>query len=164
MSFMSSQPLDQGMSRKRNNGSKKRQGRMIILLKRMARMTKLLMTPYVQLSLNASLTLLTWYNRTLMQCTLVLLPHTIRDDNSPPYVGVPHPGHYQLVQLALNHGKHVLCEKPFTMNAKEALVLMELAKEKKLFLMEAMWTRFLPIAKYISDLVKGGTLGDVRIV
>jgi len=50
------------------------------------------------------------------------------------------------------------------MNAKEALVLMELAKEKKLFLMEAMWTRFLPIAKYISDLVKGGTLGDVRIV
>lgn len=163
MSFMSSQPLDQGMSRKRNNGSKKRQGRITILLKRTARMTRLLMTPYVQLSLNASLTLLTRYNRMSMQCILVLLPHTIIDNNSP-CVGVPHPGHYHLVQLALNYGKHVLCEKPFTMNAKEAQALMELAKEKRLFLMEAMWTRFLPVANYISDLVKSGTLGDVRIV
>src|SRR5271170_7527838 len=84
-------------------------------------------------------------DRMSMQCTLVRLHGIIIDDNSP-CVGVPHPGHYPLVQLALNHGKHVLCEKPFTMNAKEALALMELAKEKRLFLMEAMWTRFLPVA------------------
>lgn len=50
------------------------------------------------------------------------------------------------------------------MNAREASALMDLAKEKNVFLMEAMWTRFLPVAGYISDLVKGGTLGDVRIV
>jgi predicted dehydrogenase len=78
--------------------------------------------------------------------------------------GVPHSGHYELVSLALNHGKHVLCEKPFTVNAPEAKSLIQLAKEKNLFLMEAMWTRFLPVAEYISSLVKGGSLGDIRVL
>jgi predicted dehydrogenase len=58
----------------------------------------------------------------------------------------------------------VLCEKPFTINANEAKVLFGMAKEKNLFVMEAMWTRFLPVTQYISDLVKGGTLGDVKVV
>lgn len=80
------------------------------------------------------------------------------------YIGVPHSGHYELVVLALNHGKHVLCEKPFTVNAPEAKALIQLAKEKNLFLMEAMWTRFLPVAEYISGLVKGGSLGDIRVL
>lgn len=80
------------------------------------------------------------------------------------YIGVPHPGHYDLVVLALNHGKHVLCEKPCTVNANETKALFKLAKEKNLFLMEAMWTRFLPVAQYIADLVHKGTLGDVKVV
>ncbi|KAG8835096.1 hypothetical protein FRC17_005217 [Serendipita sp. 399] len=77
---------------------------------------------------------------------------------------VPHSGHYDLAVLALNNGKHVLLEKPFTVNAKEARSLIDLAKKKNLFIMEAMWTRFLPVAQYISDLVKGGELGEVRVL
>jgi predicted dehydrogenase len=85
-------------------------------------------------------------------------------NNQHQHTGVPHSGHFDLVKLALNHGKHVLCEKPFTVNANEAKVLFDMAKEKNLFVMEAMWTRFLPVTQYISDLVKGGTLGDVKVV
>ncbi|CAG7847775.1 Trans-1,2-dihydrobenzene-1,2-diol dehydrogenase; AltName: Full=D-xylose 1-dehydrogenase; AltName: Full=D-xylose-NADP dehydrogenase; AltName: Full=Dimeric dihydrodiol dehydrogenase [Serendipita indica DSM 11827] len=89
----------------------------------------------------------------------------VKDPNvDAVYIGVPHPGHYDLTTLCLTNGKHVLCEKPFTVNAKEAEALIQLAKEKNLFLMEAMWTRFLPVADYISDLVKGGTLGDIRVL
>ena len=60
------------------------------------------------------------------------------------YVSVIHPYHKQGVSLALNNGKHVLCEKPFTVTSKETEELIKLAKEKDLFLMEAFWTRFFP--------------------
>lgn len=50
------------------------------------------------------------------------------------------------------------------MNAPQAETLIDLAKKNGVFLMEAMWTRFLPVATYISDLVKGGELGDIRML
>jgi predicted dehydrogenase len=56
--------------------------------------------------------------------------------------GTPHTYHYLNTRDALHAGKHVLCEKPFTSNAAELRALIKLAKEGKLFLMEAMWTRF----------------------
>ena len=61
------------------------------------------------------------------------------------YIGTPGVYHLRDASMALNHGKHVLCEKAFTINAKEATAMIDLAREKNLFLMEAMWTRFFPI-------------------
>jgi len=60
------------------------------------------------------------------------------------YIGTPHNFHYEQTKLCLEHGKHVLCEKPITVNAKESQELFNLAKSKNLFLMEVMWTPFLP--------------------
>lgn len=80
------------------------------------------------------------------------------------YVASPHSHHFAHVQQCLAKGKNVLCEKAFTINAKQAKVLYNLAKEKKLFLMEAMWTRFLPIAQEIVKVLEGGELGAIRRV
>jgi dihydrodiol dehydrogenase / D-xylose 1-dehydrogenase (NADP) len=60
------------------------------------------------------------------------------------YVGTPHTFHAENSLLCLDAGKAVLCEKPFTINAREADTLIQRAREKRLFLMEAMWTRFTP--------------------
>jgi predicted dehydrogenase len=80
------------------------------------------------------------------------------------YIGTPHTHHYAVVLLALNASKHVLCEKPFTSNAAELKALVKLAKEKKRFLMEAMWTRFQPIAIEIKKVIDEGSLGDIRVL
>lgn len=78
--------------------------------------------------------------------------------------GTPHTYHYTGTVLALNAGKHVLCEKPFTSNAAELRALITLAKEKNLFLMEAMWTRFQPIALAVSKLIQEKALGEIRVL
>ena len=78
------------------------------------------------------------------------------------YVATPHPLHHGNARLALEAGKPVLVEKPFTMNAGEARDLVALAKERNLFLMEAMWTRFLPHIRHIRELLP--SLGDVVTV
>ncbi|KAL9940327.1 hypothetical protein V8E36_001032 [Tilletia maclaganii] len=81
------------------------------------------------------------------------------------YISTPHAFHYRDVMLCLNHGKHVLCEKPFTINAKQAERIFAVAKEKNLFVMEAVWTRFFPIVKTIQDLVHNKqVLGKIRRV
>ena len=61
-------------------------------------------------------------------------------------------------------GKHVVCEKPLTVNAREAQELILLAREQELFLMEAMWTRFLPSTRRALELVQCGGIGTVRWV
>jgi predicted dehydrogenase len=61
--------------------------------------------------------------------------------------------------MSLNHGKHVLCEKAFSINAKQAKAMVDLAREKNLFLMEAMWTRFFPIHVRIRELLKEKAIG-----
>jgi len=66
--------------------------------------------------------------------------------------------------LALEHGKNVLCEKAFTVNASQARKLVETAKEKGLFLMEAVWTRYFPLSVKIRELVKSGEIGTVHRV
>lgn len=80
------------------------------------------------------------------------------------YVGTPHTYHYENSRDALLAGKHVLCEKPFTSNAAELRDLIKLASEKKLFLMEAMWTRFQPIAYDIKKVIDSGVLGDIKVL
>jgi predicted dehydrogenase len=80
------------------------------------------------------------------------------------YVATPHAQHHQMVLAALNAGKHVLCEKAFTINAREAAELIAVAQEKKLFLMEAMWSRFLPSMQRAFDIAGSGELGTVQWV
>ncbi len=63
------------------------------------------------------------------------------------YIGTPHSFHKQNCLDAIRAGKNVLCEKPFTMNAKEAEEVFTAAKEKGVFIMEAVWTRFFPVVK-----------------
>jgi predicted dehydrogenase len=78
------------------------------------------------------------------------------------YIGTPHPFHHRDVKMCLEGGKHVLCEKAFTMNAVEAVSIIDLAREKNLFLMEAMWTRFFPIHVRIREILAEGLLGDLQ--
>lgn len=63
--------------------------------------------------------------------------------------------------LCLEAGKNVLCEKAFTVNAEQAKKLAEKAREKDLFLMEAVWTRYFPLSIYVRDLITSGKLGNV---
>ena len=60
------------------------------------------------------------------------------------YIATPGVYHLRDVSMSLNRGKHVLCEKAFSINAKQAKDMIDLAREKNLFLMEAMWTQFSP--------------------
>ncbi|HEU4852660.1 MAG TPA: Gfo/Idh/MocA family oxidoreductase [Telluria sp.] len=80
------------------------------------------------------------------------------------YIGTPHPMHASNAMLALNGGKAVLCEKAFTMNRREAEQVVALARSRKLFLMEAMWTRFLPAIEEAKRLIDAGEIGTVRQV
>ena len=80
------------------------------------------------------------------------------------YVGTPHPMHFENAKLALEYGKPVLVEKAFTMTAKEAIELIEVARAKNLILMEAMWTRFLPHVAAVNELIAAGEIGDIVAV
>lgn len=81
------------------------------------------------------------------------------------YVGTPHGLHYRDAKLALEAGKHVLCEKAFTINEKQAKELIRIAKEKKLFLMEAVWTRFFPLTKKLQKMLfEDKVIGDLMHV
>ncbi|MBY6062433.1 Gfo/Idh/MocA family protein [Microbacterium esteraromaticum] len=80
------------------------------------------------------------------------------------YVATPHPMHHADARLALEHGKHALVEKAFTVNRAEAEDLQALAAEKGLLVMEAMWTRYLPHMVRIREIVAAGTLGEIRTV
>jgi predicted dehydrogenase len=78
------------------------------------------------------------------------------------YIATPHPFHAEQAILALNAGKHVLVEKSFTLNQAQAREVVDLATEKKLVVLEAMWTRFLPHMVRIRELLAAGALGEVR--
>lgn len=78
------------------------------------------------------------------------------------YVASPHSHHYEHAKLCLEHGKNVLVEKAFTVNAKQAEELVALAREKNVLLAEAIWTRYMPSRKMISDLVASGVIGEVH--
>jgi predicted dehydrogenase len=80
------------------------------------------------------------------------------------YIGLPHPMHKDAALLGLRAGKAVLCEKPFTVNTKEARAVISLARRKKLFLMEAVWSRFLPTLTKVRQIVASGVIGEVRMV
>ena len=80
------------------------------------------------------------------------------------YIVTTHPSHYQYTKLALEAGKPVLCEKPMTMRSEETEALFRLAREKHLYLSEAMWTWFAPAARQVERWVREGAFGTIAKV
>ena len=80
------------------------------------------------------------------------------------YIATPHPLHRANTVLALDHGKAVLCEKPFAVNAVEAEAMVAGATRNRRFLMEAMWTRFLPATRQVVAWLAAGAIGEVRLL
>jgi predicted dehydrogenase len=80
------------------------------------------------------------------------------------YVATPHTFHKEHTMLCLEAGKAVLCEKPFAINAQEATDMVAVARERGVFLMEAMWARFFPAMDKLRELLCAGTLGEIRQV
>lgn len=78
------------------------------------------------------------------------------------YVATPHSFHYEHTLLCLNSRKPVLCEKPFALNREQVEKMISVAKEKNVFLMEAMWTPFLPHIKYLTELLQSGKYGRIK--
>lgn len=80
------------------------------------------------------------------------------------YIATPHNLHYENMLQCLQAGKHVLCEKAFTLNARQATECIALARQNNLFLMEAMWMRFNPAIQRVREWVLDGVLGDIRLI
>jgi len=80
------------------------------------------------------------------------------------YIATPHRYHKDNTLLALSAGKAVLCEKPLTLNATDAEAVVRAARESKLFLMEGMWSRFIPAMVKAKQMIDEGLIGDIQIV
>ncbi len=80
------------------------------------------------------------------------------------YVATPHTFHKEHAMLAIKYGKHVLVEKPFTVNALQAKEVLDYAKEQKVLVAEAIWTRYMPSRKIIDDIIAEGKIGEVTSV
>ncbi|MCR5596530.1 MAG: Gfo/Idh/MocA family oxidoreductase [Lachnospiraceae bacterium] len=80
------------------------------------------------------------------------------------YIAVPHSHHHQWTIAALNAGKNVLCEKAFAVNEKQTREMIELAESKGLLLTEAIWTRYMPSRRMITELIESGIIGRITTV
>lgn len=80
------------------------------------------------------------------------------------YIATPHNLHHENTLLCIKYGKAVLCEKPFAMNSRQTAEMIAAAKQKKIFLMEALWTKFHPHYLKMRELVKQGSLGEIKSV
>jgi predicted dehydrogenase len=78
------------------------------------------------------------------------------------YIASPHSLHHEHTLLCLRHAKAVLCEKPFAINARQAHEMVQCARQHGVFLMEALWTRFLPHYLKMRELVDSGAVGEVK--
>ena len=77
------------------------------------------------------------------------------------YIATPHSHHYRHMKMCIEAGKHVLCEKSFTVNEKQAEEVFRLAEEKGVLVTEAIWTRYMPSVKIINDLLADNVIGEV---
>jgi len=80
------------------------------------------------------------------------------------YVATPHSFHFEQAKASLLHGKHVLCEKPMTINAGQAKELFDIAAGRGLFVSEAIWTRYIPLAEVLREKLASGVIGEPRIM
>lgn len=76
------------------------------------------------------------------------------------YIATPHSEHYANMKLCIENGKNVLCEKSFTANAPQAEEVLSLAREKGVFVAEAMWTRYMPMMTTIKGIINSGIIGE----
>ena len=77
------------------------------------------------------------------------------------YIATPHSHHYEHAKLCILHGKPVLCEKAFMANARQAKEILQLAEERKVFITEAIWTRYLPSRSMIDEIIQRGEIGEI---
>lgn len=80
------------------------------------------------------------------------------------YIATPHSHHYEHMKLCITHEKPVLCEKSFTMNSRQAKEIVELAKEKQVYVAEAIWTRYMPSRQIIDEALASGLIGKVSML
>ena len=80
------------------------------------------------------------------------------------YFATPHPFHCENTILCLENRKGVLCEKPFALNHREAKLMIKTARKQNTFLMEAMWTHFMPAMVQLRQLLARGVIGEVRML
>lgn len=77
------------------------------------------------------------------------------------YIATPHSRHYEDCMLCIENGRNVLCEKAFTANAIQAKKLLEFAKEKNVFITEAIWTRYIPMRFVLDEILESGIIGEI---
>ncbi len=80
------------------------------------------------------------------------------------YIAQTHDRHYELIKLCIEHKKGIICEKPMVLTEEQAVEVTSLAKENKVLLMEAMWSRFIPTFQKAKEWVLGGRIGTVKLV
>ena len=80
------------------------------------------------------------------------------------YIALPHSHHYEWTLKAFNHGRNVLCEKAFAVNTGQAEEMIQIARDKKLLLAEAIWTRYMPSRTIIDEIIKSGIIGELKSV
>ena len=80
------------------------------------------------------------------------------------YIATPHSCHYEDMKTLIAAGKHILCEKSFTTDAAQAREIFALARKKGVFVMEAFWTKFIPVYRHLARLLEEGALGEIRAV
>ncbi len=80
------------------------------------------------------------------------------------YIATPHSHHYEHMKLCIEYGKHVLCEKAFTINSTQAEEIFNLAREKNVLVTEAIWTRYMPSRNIINEVIASGIIGDIKTV
>jgi len=87
-----------------------------------------------------------------------------QDDLDVVYIGTPHNTHAEFAIKAMLAGKHVLCEKPFAVNEKEVQSILQTASKTNRFVMEALWTLYLPAVRKALEWVKADLIGDIRLI
>ena len=90
--------------------------------------------------------------------------HFLNSDIDAVYVATYNPSHYELIKTCLEHGKSVICEKPMLSSAEETRELFELAERNHVTLMEALKSVFLPLNIRIKEMMKDGTIGEIKEV
>jgi predicted dehydrogenase len=80
------------------------------------------------------------------------------------YVASPHSFHHEHTLLCLSNGKHVLCEKPIGVNSIQLVEMIEAADNNNCFLMEALWTQFLPSFRHVQKIIEDGVIGDIKLI
>ena len=80
------------------------------------------------------------------------------------YIATPHSLHYRHIKLCADHGKHILCEKPFTVSARQAEDALRYAQARGVLVTEAIWTRYQPMRRIIREAVESGKIGEPRLL